>query len=343
VQLLPGNVRAQAFADRVVGYQIGTGGGAGSDRMPGIVLGPPHGRGAFQGSTDTLSLGLGGWILLEFTEGSIVDGPGADFTVFENPFLPEGVVTYPPFAEPGTVSVSADGVAWHTFPCQLNAPPYYPGCAGVYPVFANADDPATPSAIVPCNVPIQALVDVPVNAFAPPTCSGGDRFDLADLGLPAARFVRIDASQLEPGLGGTAGFDLDAIAAIHFATSPAAFSTTTIPVAATTTTTTRTAPCLAPGPDGVLCVLRTELPVSECAADHLPGAFGRQVARASVLAARISVTPEGRKSAHLTTILTTRLAKIAKLFRRTGGKHRLSPGCIAGLERVLGEATDKLH
>jgi hypothetical protein len=338
VTLQPGNARAQAFADRVVAYQIGTGGGAGSDGMPGIVLGPPHGRGAFQGSTDTLSLGLGGWIVLEFTDGLIVDGPGADFTVFENPFLLEGVVTYPPFAEPGTVSVSPDGVEWRTFPCQLDTAPYYPGCAGVFPVFANADDPAAPSPFVPCSVPIQALVGVPVNAFPTLTCSGGDRFDLADLGLPAARFVRIDASQLEPGLAGTAGFDLDAIAAVHFATGPADSSTTTIPVAATTPE-----PCPAPGPSGVLCVLRTELPVNECAADHLPGAFGRLVDHASVLAARASATPKGRKSARLATVLVRRLAKITKLVGRTGGKHRLSSTCVAALERVLVEATGKLH
>ena len=85
--LLGGHALAEPFADQVVAYQIGPGGGAGLDEMPGIVLGPPRGGGPFQGSTDTLSLGLGGWIVLEFTSGSIVDGPGVDFTVFENPFL----------------------------------------------------------------------------------------------------------------------------------------------------------------------------------------------------------------------------------------------------------------
>jgi hypothetical protein len=69
--------------------------------------------GAFQGSTDTLSVGLGGWIVLAFTTGRIVDG--ADFTVFENPFLAVGLVTGPPFAEHGTVCVSDDGrwPPWH--------------------------------------------------------------------------------------------------------------------------------------------------------------------------------------------------------------------------------------
>jgi hypothetical protein len=116
VLLLGSRAVADPFADQVVAYQIGTGGGAGQDEMPDIVLGPPHGSGAFRGSTNTLSLGLGGWIVLAFTSGSIVDGPGVDFTVFENPFLTVGLVTGAPFAEPGTVSVSDDGVAWRTFP-----------------------------------------------------------------------------------------------------------------------------------------------------------------------------------------------------------------------------------
>jgi hypothetical protein len=236
--VLAEHARADPFADRVVAYQIGVGGGAGQDKMPGIVLGPPHGGGAFQGSTDTLSLGLGGWIVLEFTDGLITDGPGPDFTVFENPFLLQGTVTESPFAEPGTVSVSADGVTWRTFPCHVDAPPYYPGCAGVYPVFANVDNPTAPSPLVPCTTPIQALVGVPIDTFAPPACSGGDSFDLTTVGLATARFVRIDASQLQPGGGGTAGFDLDAVAAVHFLATAEPSSTTTIATASTTTSTT---------------------------------------------------------------------------------------------------------
>ncbi len=213
--VLPAPAFADPFADRVVGYAIGTGGGAGVERLPAVVLGPPHGGGAFQGSGDTLSLGLGGSIVLEFTDNVLFDGPGPDLTVFENAFLVHGTTTGAPFAEPGTVSVSADGVHFVAFPCRLDAPPYYPGCAGVYPVFANADDPGAPSPLVPSTTPIADLVGVPTATFTPPAGSGGDSFDLADVGLHAARFVRIDASQLQPGFGGLAGFDLDAIAAVH--------------------------------------------------------------------------------------------------------------------------------
>lgn len=198
------------FADRVAAVTVGAGGGGGELAR---VLGPPDGRGAFAGSHDTFSLGLGGSITVEFTDNLIVDGPGVDFTVFENAFLLAGEVTYPPYAEPATVSVSDDGVDFKTFPCATDATPYYPGCAGVYPVFATRDDPA--SALVPSTTPIAALVGLPFEGFVPPAGSGGDSFDLADVGLTQARFVRIDAGRLRFGLDGLAGFDLDAVAAVH--------------------------------------------------------------------------------------------------------------------------------
>jgi Thrombospondin type 3 repeat len=209
---LPMPGRADPFLDAVVSVTIGTGGGAGSQAA---VLGPPRGGGAFTGSSDTLSLGLGGQIVVAFTDNVVVDRPGPDLTVFENPFLVSGLTTLPPYAEPGTVSVSADGVHWRTFPCAVDQPPYYPGCAGVYPVFANADDPSSPSPLVPSTVPIADLVGVPIDQFTPPPGSGGDTFDLAMVGLAAIRFVRIDASQIDRRLGGLSGFDLDAMAGVH--------------------------------------------------------------------------------------------------------------------------------
>ena len=161
------------------------------------------------------SLGLGGQIVVEFHDNVVVDRPGPDFTIFENAFLQRGLTTLPPFAEPGTVSVSADGVTWKTFPCALDQPPYYPGCAGVYPVFADADDPASPSPLVPSTAPIASLVGLDIDTFVPPAGSGGDSFDLASVGLDAIRFVRIDGGQMIFGLQQLAGFDLDAVAGVH--------------------------------------------------------------------------------------------------------------------------------
>jgi hypothetical protein len=44
--------------------------------------------------------------------------------------------------------------------------------------------------------------------------SGGDAFDLADVGLASARFVRVrDVSRA--GAAPSAGFDLDAVGVVH--------------------------------------------------------------------------------------------------------------------------------
>jgi hypothetical protein len=206
---------ADPFLDAVVSSAVGQGGGGRAADLPGVVLGPPRGGGAFTGSLDTFSLGLGGQIVVAFTDNVVVDGPGPDLTVFENAFLPTGTTTLDPFAEPGTVAVSADGVTWATFACASEEPPYFPGCAGVYPVFADAGDPASPSPLVPSTAPIASLIGVPVDAFVPPAGSGGDSFDLADVGLAAIRFVRIDGGAARFGLMGLAGFDLDAIAGLN--------------------------------------------------------------------------------------------------------------------------------
>jgi hypothetical protein len=185
---------ADAFADRVVSKTVGDGGGFHEDQMPGVVLGSPHGGGIYQGSLDVFSLGVEGEIVLEMTDFLIFDGDGPDFTVFENPFQVGSTTNT--FAEPGIVGVSEDGTHFVEFPCDLSGQPYE-GCAGVKPVLANPD----------------------INGLDPrdPEASGGDAFDLNDLGLAFARFVRIRDSGL--GLGpigpGTRGFDLDAIVVIH--------------------------------------------------------------------------------------------------------------------------------
>ncbi|MBN1772286.1 MAG: cell surface protein [Deltaproteobacteria bacterium] len=178
-------------AVRVVSFAPGPGAGFGAAELPGIVLGPPSGGGAERGSTDVVSLGVGGEIVLELGGAGILDGPGADLLVFENAFYAGGDPTRP-FVEPGVVGVSADGTTFVEFPCGGAAP--WEGCAGRAPVFAapgNGIDPADPAA------------------------AGGDAFDLADLGLSSARFVRVRDRGLGPAFPDTAGFDLDAVVAVH--------------------------------------------------------------------------------------------------------------------------------
>jgi len=209
------------YADAVTAFVPGAGGGFGQSGLPGKVIGPPLGGGVFGGGLDVVSLGASGRIDLAFTNNVIVNGPGSDFTVFENAFLTIGAysITGPPFAEPGQVSVSQDGVHWVAFPCAMTSPPYYPGCAGVFPVLSNSGNASSPHASVLTTTPIADLVGVSVFSFKLPAGAGGDSFDLGAVGLAWARYVRIEASSSATGPEGTdnARFDLDAVSAVNSA------------------------------------------------------------------------------------------------------------------------------
>jgi hypothetical protein len=201
-------LRPDRFATGVVSFDPGPCAGFGAASLPQAVEGPPVGGGSDHGSTDVVSLGSGGTIVVSFGANAIVDGPGPDFIVFENPFWVAGDST-DVFAEPGEVSVSDDGVAWQVFPCAPAADPQspvgtgvgppYDGCAGWHVVWSNATNGISP-------------VD--------PAVAGGDAFDLAALGVTHARFVRIVDKTHEacPDAGARPnddGFDLDAVSIVH--------------------------------------------------------------------------------------------------------------------------------
>jgi hypothetical protein len=188
--------RDPRFAVDVVAFEPGAGAGFGMDRFPDVVLGPPRGSGAVRGSTDVLSLGRTGSIVVELGQ-TVIDGDGPDFIVFENAFFVAGTRTV--FADPGFVAVSEDGAAFTELPCAATEAPGYDGCAGVEPVYADADPDEGNG----------------VDAFDPIE-AGGDAFDLADFGVARARFVRIRDSGEGPMMGGdNEGFDLDAIGVLH--------------------------------------------------------------------------------------------------------------------------------
>lgn len=176
------------WADRVVRVMLGAGAGFGQERFPQVVLGPPEGGGESSGSLDVLSLGRDGVIELEFTDLIAVDGPGVDLLVFENPF---GT-----FFETGSVAVSDDGVDWREFACASgDVDGGYPGCAGARVVFGNP------------SMGISAT---------DPSVAGGDGFDLAQVGLTRARFVRVKDSGANRFYGPPGGgFDLDAVAVVN--------------------------------------------------------------------------------------------------------------------------------
>ncbi len=188
---------ADCFITSVVSFIPGPNAGFGQDRMPAVVYGPPVGTGDLFGSLDVVSFGDGGEITVELGR-YIVDGPGTDFIVFENPFNIAGDPTNP-FAEPGEVSVSEDGVNWSVFPCvgpfecDINGYPYG-SCAGWHPVYSNPDNGISPF---------------------DPAVAGGDAFDLADIGVKRVKFIRIRDMNRVCGPAPTAGFDLDAIAIVN--------------------------------------------------------------------------------------------------------------------------------
>lgn len=179
----PSTTDLDPFADVVVSFEPGDASGFGDLDD---VLGAPRGGGD-QGSLDVLSLGDGGVIILEFTDLALTDGPGPDLLVFENPF-----VGWP---ETGFVAVSDDGETWAEWPCDpVDEKAGFPGCAGVNNVWTN-----------------------PVNDIDPtdPTEAGGEAYDLADLGVSEARFVRITDSGENSYEGVAGGFDLDAVAVVN--------------------------------------------------------------------------------------------------------------------------------
>lgn len=138
------------------------------------------------------SLGFGGEIILSFHNKILRDLPGKDFSIFENAFYaPE----FPQmFIEPGRVSVSKDGITYIDFPYD---PLTFIGCAGITPTNGDKN---------------------PLN----PLESGGDGFDLSDIGIDSVRYIKISdiASLLlnrkHPLYDPVAtGFDLDAVVGLH--------------------------------------------------------------------------------------------------------------------------------
>ncbi len=221
-----GSTNADPHADGIADYSPLSSSAHGSHDLP-RALGPPTGI-----STDTVSLGAsatnGGSITVTFEDNIITNGPGPDFTVFENPFInySNAIQAGDTFIEPAILSVSQDGITFHTFPFDYI--PHYLDDG----ITQNTESPyayATGFAgITPTSRQIGSLD--PTN----PAISGGDQFDLATLGLEWIRYIRITATgdnrltdingdsvrhtAKTNALSGetTSGFDLDAVTAIHY-------------------------------------------------------------------------------------------------------------------------------
>ena len=173
----PPTYQPSSFINEVIEYNPGGGAGFGQDNFPDIVFGPPLGAGENAGSLDVLSLGEGGSITVAFG-GVIQDGPGADIIVFENSFIG--------WVEPASLWASEDGTEWVEWPCDDDSGL---GCAGITPVLSHPDN----------------CIDA-----TDPDVAGGDAFDLADVGLDQARYLRV----VDSAVSGPGGFDLEAISIV---------------------------------------------------------------------------------------------------------------------------------
>ncbi len=178
--------------------------GRDAEYYPQNIFGPPvkvasKDAPAFSES-DVLSLGRDGEIIVGFKDYFIIDGEGADFTVFENVMI--NMATKKSYAEPAKIAVSQDGITFYEIPYDTLT---LEGCAGVHHTNGSAD---------------------PFDAKR----SGGDAFDLADAGLKWAKWIKItDISRVVTHdskhpyynpLGMVLGFDLDAVAGINLDDKP---------------------------------------------------------------------------------------------------------------------------
>lgn len=186
------------WADQVVEFIPGDGAGFGENYFPANVLGPPDPDPMLSSAQSSnkpqeiLSLGTDGEIVLKFIDNIIVDGQGVDFTVFENPFLYTLGGEEQVFIEAGIVSVSMDGIDFVEFPYDTST---FAGLAGVTPT-------------------------QDARHFDDPSRSGGDSFDLAEVGLESARYVRIrDLGSIKQEGAWNGDFDLDAVVAVNYETT----------------------------------------------------------------------------------------------------------------------------
>ena len=215
---------SDCFPDRVASYVPGfvSAPPAFNSWQPGIVLGPPGDATPTSGSLTVVSLGHGGTIVLEFTDNAIVDGPGPDFVVFENPFFcTQAPVTagdpYSVLAEPGIVAVSEDGITFHTFPFDATALAEVVNLCSDDELLGRLNGlmgltPSFTGNFTIANDPLIFDPDAPGGISG----HGGDAFDLADVGLARARFIRITDPDIPLGLAGASeGLDLDTVIALN--------------------------------------------------------------------------------------------------------------------------------
>jgi hypothetical protein len=167
--------------------------GQGDEFFPNNIFGRPSENASEQAAaaseSEVLSLGMGGEIIVANSENVIIDGEGDDFTIFENAFV--NPINQRIFAEPGVVNVSKDGVDFVEFPYNFAT---LEGCAGTTPTYGEQD-------------------------YCDSEVSGGNSFDLSDIGIDSVRYIKIRDLTVEVAKNQShkyyaislSGFDLDAL------------------------------------------------------------------------------------------------------------------------------------
>lgn len=188
-----------------------------STQVPIVPIGP-----AFR-SFEVVSIGRGGSLTLKFSHAVANDrhNPhGVDFIVFGNAMQaiqsgpawrngnPEDtVVTQATYGEPGIVSVSQDGVVWHTFSSGPYADTFAPTAGyrwdSVADAWAEELDPTRP--VNPLLKVDGMNVAQMIDAYD--GSAGGTGFDIGVLGLDWIQYVRIED---DPASMGTT--EIDAVA-----------------------------------------------------------------------------------------------------------------------------------
>ena len=163
-----------ALADVVIDAPTGDG----PFRDPRRAVNGVRGAGEFAGGTDVFSLNHDERLVLGWTARRVLDGPGPDLAVFENPFR-TGDANW--FLDPVVVEVSADGEAWVAFPHDYRAADE----------LAWSDDAADWSGFAGLRPVVLHEELRPHDPFDP--AAGGDLFDLADLPpTPATDAIRAE-------------------------------------------------------------------------------------------------------------------------------------------------------
>lgn len=236
---LPEQCLPENFILEIIAIDYGTYAGFGQTYLPDNILGPPAGRGDFasqSGQNELISLGDGGSVTVKMGR-TILNGPGVDFIIYENVYY-WGANPDDAYTEAAVVDVSPDGQSWVRFPFDFvidgpvgphgvpdTVPENFVGFAGVQPSYGNCDpngDGQFDDMIDPLDFEV----------------SGGDGFDLEDVGLSEAAYIRItdtghitrnpgsemydadgdlinDGGNLLDLFEGIQGFDLDAIAVVN--------------------------------------------------------------------------------------------------------------------------------